>query len=203
MQYAAASNCGPYQACCSSELYAQPYSRPPYAVPSETSSGQLHSFWGVPGHSPQYTVAVGWPVPEPAALMPRLSSPTIVNTQAASEECQTQAAAAAPVWQQQHQPNGERRSRTGTSPAVRKNSPELLCLQSQASRCNCAVSALGDLPCMVSGGPAAFDTSTAEQSSVLPRDAACQQPPVDVGLQVIAGTAAHHNFEQVLQAQHQ
>lgn len=204
MQDAAASNCGPYQACYISDMYAQPYSRPPYAVPSESSSGQLHSLWGVPSHSPQYTVAVGWPVPEPTAPLHRLSSPTTAATQAAPEECQAQADAAIPVWQQQHHPHGECKSCTGASPAQRKNSQELLCLQSQASHRSGIVSAVRDSPCMVSGSkPSPADSSTAEQNSVVARDAACQQPPVGTGLQVLASTAAQYDFEQVLLPQHQ
>lgn len=203
MQYASASNFGSYQACCSSEMYAQPYSRPPYVVPSETSSGQLCSFWGVPSHSPQYTVAVGWPVPEPTASMHCLSSPTIVTTQAAAEECQTQADAAVPVWQQQGQPHGERKSCTGAAPAQREDSQELLCLQLQASCRTGAASGLRDSPWMGKPCLAASDTSTAEQGSALLRDAACQQPPSRVDLKRLAGTVGQDNFEQVLLAQHQ
>ena len=39
---------------------------------------------------------------------------------------------------------------------------------------------------------------TAEQSSVSPKDVECQQHPVGTDTHMLAGTAAHHDFEQVL-----
>ena len=46
--------------------------------------------------------------------------------------------------------------------------------------------------------PGAVDTSTAEQNSALPRGADRQQDPVGTDLHMLASTAAHHDFGQVV-----
>lgn len=196
-----ASACGPYQAGCSSGQCAQPYSRPLFAAAPEANSSQHHPLWDFASHSPHHTVAVGWPVPESTAPMQCLTSCALVSTQAASAECQTQAAAALPVQQQQHQTYGKHKGHSGVSPGQMKDSQVILSLQPQKSCCSSVVCALRDSPCMVPGAepfPAAVDTNTTEQSSALPRGADCQQDPDGTDLHMLASTAAYHNFGQVL-----
>ena len=195
-----ASTCGPFQACCSSEQCTQPYSRSLYVAPSEADSSQHHPFWEVSGHSPENTVAVGWPVPDSTAPMQRLTPPSLVSTQAASKECQTQAAAVVPVQQQQH-PLHKKHICIDASPGQIKDSQKDVCLQSQTSYHSITVHALRDSPCMVPAGKpcsAVIDTSTIEQNTVLPKAVECQQHPVGTDMNMLAGTVAHHDFGQVM-----
>lgn len=130
--------------------------------------------------------------------MQRLPSPTLVSAPAASEPCQTCAAAAAvPVQQQQHRPHGEHNSCIGVSSSQIKDSRQR----------SSTVPALRDSSCILPGDracQAVIDTSSPEQSSVIPKDVKdvdYQQHPVGTDTHMLAGIAAHHDFEQVLMAQ--
>ena len=198
--YVSASACGPYSVSYSSEKYVHPHSTAPYAAVPQVISSQLNPVWEFPSHSPQYSVAVGWPVPEPIATMQRLTPPALVSTQPASEDCQPQATAV-PVQQQQHQLLGHHENLTNASPDLLNDSPGLPWLQTSC-RSNTAP-VLRDSPCEMPVGkpcPAGVGICKAEQqSSVLLTEAYCQQHLVNTDMHVLADLAARHDyFEQVL-----
>ena len=196
-----ASTYGPHQACYSSEQCPPSYSRSLYAAASEANSSQHHPFWDVCSQSPGYTVAAGRPVSKPTAPLQGLTSPSLVSTHPPSEVCQTQAAAAVPVQQQQHPPHREHKGCTGASPGQIKDSRQNLCLRLQTSCHSSTVPALKDSPCLAPAGkpcPAVFDTSTVGQSTASPTAVECQQHSVCTDMNMLAGTEAHHDIGQVL-----
>lgn len=197
--YAASSAFGPNTVGCRSDKGVHPYSTLPYVTASEANNFQLNPCWDSSSCSPQHNVAVGWPVPGPAAAMHQTSS-ALVSTQTALGDCQTEVTAL-PVQQQQLQ---EQQGCTTATPPFTKDSQEASSLHLQTSCSGGTVPALRAWPCMVLAGkprPAAVDIRTADQSSQLARDAYCQQHLNSTDVHMLAATAAHHDcFEQVMLA---